>query len=875
MSGQMPNATANFEVPDIEITTTPEFPGICNPDLGIFVTCNEVFESYTWKLQGSNDAPLEGNPVTLKKTGTWILTVIANIDGRTCSRDHEIKVRDLKDPTEMLVYLREAGFYEVSVIREPPTISPEPETCLLNNLAFNFNDEMIKLDDIMTDVVNNFAPIKGIGGTTMSSNNTCFCDVGIVDLETQFNTGNLKLWVHQFFNTNLTTKGKLFIKARMPFEDALPIPAQKSHLASIHSQILSANSGTSEQGRVIFSNLFMPHPIGGYEPEDLCDLTEPFDPEAFYLSPAGVPIKLPAGSNNEIFTDEENSEGIFEGALTRFNINSTYYHGYTYKENKFAGYFYDIKAEIKDNFESGNNGEITYVIPEIDCNQCYATYGFAGISSGVRLGFSDGGVNSDLWENLENISNFLLTQKEVRETILDLLCALRHGEPTFTFPKSIFSDKILLSKNIELEGINYDYVGISLPPFTGLTINLLTPLLNNSLTTASEGFKDGLQFNSDPQFRISCFTKKCNSSKMAMRSYAFHRNNTNTSPFYIWPKQSKFLLEKKFEPSEINNLALKIYLNKEGSNDNLLIFASGYRMNLSLTTDNPKTQDKLRCSDSYIDSGSYWGGLDNNFIARIGTRNVYYADGHDAITTSNHNAGGNIYASKIKFAESALSSYCAAGKFEAGLEILAKLFGISGVILGNIICEPSDVGNPSSVKLNSDPPNYIGFGDRQHNGYVYGVDLVNKIKAGKVKIKKNANGKVIGKIDIVAHSMGFAYAYGISRALLEDIELGISQLGNFYVLAPENACAAVGINLGKYESIWQYGTAENGPNPHLAWERDGVAPQCAIPGIDWNKSPYGRVRFQGTADFINAHLGGNYGWVLNRTSQQTGYVQSR
>lgn len=56
-----------------------------------------------------------------------------------------------------------------------------------------------------------------------------------------------------------------------------------------------------------------------------------------------------------------------------------------------------------------------------------------------------------------------------------------------------------------------------------------------------------------------------------------------------------------------------------------------------------------------------------------------------------------------------------------------------------------------------------------------------------------------------------------------------------------------------FESIWQYGTAENGTNPHLAWERDGVAPQCPIPGLDWGKSPYGRVRF---------HLGGNYGWVL-------------
>ena len=29
-----------------------------------------------------------------------------------------------------------------------------------------------------------------------------------------------------------------------------------------------------------------------------------------------------------------------------------------------------------------------------------------------------------------------------------------------------------------------------------------------------------------------------------------------------------------------------------------------------------------------------------------------------------------------------------------------------------------------------------------------------------------------------------------------------------------------------FESIWQYGTAENGPDQHLMWERDGEAPQC-------------------------------------------------
>ncbi|MBK9736236.1 MAG: hypothetical protein IPO92_15255 [Saprospiraceae bacterium] len=129
----------------------------------------------------------------------------------------------------------------------------------------------------------------------------------------------------------------------------------------------------------------------------------------------------------------------------------------------------------------------------------------------------------------------------------------------------------------------------------------------------------------------------------------------------------------------------------------------------------------------------------------------------------------------------------------------------------------------------------------------------------------------------MAHSMGFAYAYGMSQAIIDaDILASNNTLGNFYALAPENACTAIGIQLNKYESVWQYGTAENGTNPHIAWQRDGVAPQCAIPSLDWNNSPYGRVRFQGQADFVNAHLGGNYGWVINSFSiNEPGYVKPR
>ena len=102
VSGQMPNASANFNVPDIEITTTPEFPGICNPLLGVQITCNQDYLSYSWKRKNGTDLPLSGKTVTIKKIGIWVLTVEAQIGGRICMRSHEFNVRDLKNNNEIL-----------------------------------------------------------------------------------------------------------------------------------------------------------------------------------------------------------------------------------------------------------------------------------------------------------------------------------------------------------------------------------------------------------------------------------------------------------------------------------------------------------------------------------------------------------------------------------------------------------------------------------------------------------------------------------------------------------------------------------------------------------------------------------------------------
>ena len=76
-----------------------------------------------------------------------------------------------------------------------------------------------------------------------------------------------------------------------------------------------------------------------------------------------------------------------------------------------------------------------------------------------------------------------------------------------------------------------------------------------------------------------------------------------------------------------------------------------------------------------------------------------------------------------------------------------------------------------------------------------------------------------------------------------------------------------------------------------SWQQDGVAPQCAVPGLRFNQSvltspnPQGgdfqarRIRFAGASDLLNfteAHYGSSYGWIFDRFGElDAGYVSPR
>lgn len=167
-------------------------------------------------------------------------------------------------------------------------------------------------------------------------------------------------------------------------------------------------------------------------------------------------------------------------------------------------------------------------------------------------------------------------------------------------------------------------------------------------------------------------------------------------------------------------------------------------------------------------------------------------------------------------------------------------------------------------KLNTES-NSSGFEVRYKNGKVAGQNLLDDIKNGKLPVNIK-NGRVTDSLDIVAHSMGFAYAQGMIEVLKGKIPLA-----GYYIIAPENACSGIAnVNESDFKVIWQYGADETIDIS----KQDGVAPQCKVGGLDDAKRVY-IPRDWRPQGFVSSHAIGNYWWIFNKSQGDQGYVKSR
>ncbi len=127
-------------------------------------------------------------------------------------------------------------------------------------------------------------------------------------------------------------------------------------------------------------------------------------------------------------------------------------------------------------------------------------------------------------------------------------------------------------------------------------------------------------------------------------------------------------------------------------------------------------------------------------------------------------------------------------------------------------------------------------------------------------------------LDIVAHSMGFAYAQGMIEKLKNSIYKDKINWTDYYIIAAENACSGTLDGVWANAQVWQYGSnlGQKGADP--IYEQDGVAPQCAVGGIG-NRRAFIPATIE--KDFLKSHKIEYYPWIFKIVYGKEGYVKKR
>jgi hypothetical protein len=244
------------------------------------------------------------------------------------------------------------------------------------------------------------------------------------------------------------------------------------------------------------------------------------------------------------------------------------------------------------------------------------------------------------------------------------------------------------------------------------------------------------------------------------------------------------------------------------SQSRYIVFANGYR---GLSYDSVTTSNNVYTSPF----DGYWYDFDDTIISRFQGVTPIYIDGHHPISTSTHRT-------KIK-------SY---------VSWFTSRFGV--------------IGN-NRMGFN-DKPNPEGFKVRFDNGKTCGEKFVNNFLNSSQK----------DTVDIVCHSMGYAYALGFIESIKPHVVLG-----KILIMAPESP-SEMGMDWNLFNEVWQYGCDEN----DVTFYQDGVAPQSPVLGLEkLDKEKGGRVFIpeNGRKGFIRSHhlkywnwfytiKEGDYGW---------------
>uniref|UniRef100_UPI00404AD036 hypothetical protein n=1 Tax=Fluviicola sp. TaxID=1917219 RepID=UPI00404AD036 len=250
-----------------------------------------------------------------------------------------------------------------------------------------------------------------------------------------------------------------------------------------------------------------------------------------------------------------------------------------------------------------------------------------------------------------------------------------------------------------------------------------------------------------------------------------------------------------------------------------LIFANGYR--------GPKKEKNP--SDNLVvnfDRHTYWFQTDKRFVERLNPTETYYLDGSLSLKTSN-------YRTKIRFGWMLLHEY---------------LF-------------PRGKGGIRHLKRINKRPNYKGFQERFFAGKIAGTAFLATQDFTTTK----------DTIDIVCHSMGYAYALGFIETVKNCVVFG-----KMYIIAPENSTVGQA-DWSLFQEVWQYGANLDQEHPDPFFQQDGIAPQAPVKGLE-NSNPlrYGRIFTPANwpkKDIIEGHMVYSFDWIFDSIPQGSpGYI---
>ena len=319
---------------------------------------------------------------------------------------------------------------------------------------------------------------------------------------------------------------------------------------------------------------------------------------------------------------------------------------------------------------------------------------------------------------------------------------------------------------------------------------------------------------------------------------------THLMVHHYYTEQGVFVKSRVYNYSKVD---ITHKFNQPDPAKRILLFVNGYRpvsqgLNPDKALENIQKKgiefpnSKNICyNDDRFNYWRPWGGFDLRFIERIKPNEVYYADGHHAVSTSN-------YRSIINFVQTATN--------------------YPRPCRGLHHCEFYNNSEGKGKTLSQLPfqSNKEGFNIRRINGRIAGENLLQLLN----EVPRQSGNDTLF---VVTHSMGYAYALGMLDALQ-----GTCQFKAFYILAPENAEAG-SVNTKEWEEVYQYGSFPFGLFRQAPCLQDGIAPQTAVKGLTIENRITFPLEYEKKMSFAGSHFVGNYDWIFDLPSWQIGSVK--